>query len=505
MKNLFLISRSLFLGLFLIVFTQSCTDLDEELFDQVTTDSFFQSDEEFISALGQSYTTLYGYMGDFYGLQEVSSDEMVVPTRGADWDDGGHWRRLHQHQYNPLDPLVGGGWTFAFGGINTCNRLIFQFEELNNPSATTFIGELKVLRAMYYWFLLDLYGNVPLVTDFDVPLDFAPSTSSRAEIYAFVDQEIRDNIGGLTRTVGADAYGRMNFWAAKMLQAKLYMGAEEYTGTPQWQAAADATAEIINSGNFSLAPNFFDNFVVANEGSPEFIFAIPYDQVFAQGNNLVVRTLHYGSQATYNLTAQPWNGYSSVQEFYESFGEDDIRRESFIVGPQFTAAGARILDSGAEEDDPDGPPLTFTPEINELGPNALRQAGARVGKFEFALGSTQHMSNDMPIFRYSDVLLMRAEALFRLGQTGGEALDLVNQIRARAEAAAFTELTEESLLAERGREMFAEGYRRSDLIRFGKFNEAWRFKDASSPTKNIFPVPASQLDANPNLTQNPGY
>ncbi|MEM9934480.1 MAG: RagB/SusD family nutrient uptake outer membrane protein, partial [Bacteroidota bacterium] len=128
MKNLFLISRSLFLGLFLIVFTQSCTDLDEELFDEVLEENFYQSDDEFIAALGQSYTTLYGYMGDYFGLQEVSSDAMVVPTRGADWDDGGHWRRLHQHQYNPLDPLIGGGWTFAFGGINTCNRLIFQFE-----------------------------------------------------------------------------------------------------------------------------------------------------------------------------------------------------------------------------------------------------------------------------------------------------------------------------------------------------------------------------------------
>ena len=505
MSKLFFISRSLFLGLFLVVFTQSCTDLDEELFDQVTTDSFFQSDEEFISALGQSYTTLYGFMGDYFAAQEVSTDEMVVPTRGADWDDGGHWRRLHQHQYNADDPIIGGAWNFGFGGINTCNRLIFQFESLNNPSATAFIGELKVLRAMYYFFLLDVYGNVPLVTDFDVPLDFAPSTTSRAEIYAFIDQEIRDNIGGLTRDVGGAAYGRMNYWAAKTLQAKLWMNAEVYTGTPQWQAAADATAEIINSGRFSLTGNFFDNFITANEGSSEFIFAIPYDQVFAQGHNLVMRTLHYGSQATYNLTAQPWNGYSSVQEFYESFGEDDARRESFLVGPQFAANGDPIIDSGTEPNDPDGDQLTFTPEINELGPNALRQAGARIGKYEFALGSTQHMSNDFAIFRYGDVLLMRAEALFRLGQTGGEALDLVNQIRSRAGAAAFTELTEENLLAERGRELFAEAWRRNDLIRFGRYNDAWRFKPASDPTKNIMPIPAGQIDANKNLTQNPGY
>lgn len=484
---------------------QGCTNLDEELFSEVTADNFFQSDEEFISALGAAYTSLYGFAGDAYGLQQVASDETVVPTRGNDWDDGGHWRRLHQHLYTPDDPLVGGGWSFCYSGIATCNRLIFQFNELGVEGSEVFTAELEVLRALFYYWLLDLYGNVPIVDRFDVADDFAPSTSSRTEVYNFIESEILRNLDNLTKTVDASTYARINYYVAQSILAKLYLNAEVYTGTAQWAKAKAATDEIINGGAYGLAGSYFENFVTENSGSPENIFMIPYDQVFAQGNNLVVRTLHYGSQATYNLTAQPWNGYSSMQEFYNSFEDDDVRKQIFIVGPQFAADGVtRILDSGAEDDDPDGPPLTFTAEINELGPNALRQAGARMGKWEFAQGSTEHLSNDYAIFRYSDILLMKAEVLMREGDQAG-ALDIVNQLRARAGVEAFTTLDEDTFLAERGREMAFEAYRRQDLIRFGKYGDAWWEKAASEECKELFPVPRAQLDANKNLTQNDCY
>jgi hypothetical protein len=140
-----------------------------------------------------------------------------------------------------------------------------------------------------------------------------------------------------------------------------------------------------------------------------------------------------------------------------------------------------------------------------LYPQSLRQAGARVGKFEFALGATPDLSNDFPIYRYSDVLLMRAEALWRISAASAEALTLVNQVRARAGVNALASLTADALLAERGREMFAEGFRRSDLIRFGKYNQAWWEKPVSAATKNIFPIPQPQILVNPSLVQNPGY
>ena len=482
---------------------QSCTNLDEELFSDVTTEQFFQDDNQFISALGSGYTSLYGFMGDFFAAQEVSSDEVIVPQRGQDWFDGGHWIRMHRQEYTSDDPVPNGTWNFLFGGVNTCNRLIFQFEELNAPGSEAFIAELKTLRALFYLWLLDTYGNVPIVDEFNVPADFAPSTESRASVYAFVEKEINDNIGLLPDAADLSTYGRMNRWVAEVMLAKLYINAEVYTGTAQWQKALDACNNVINSGNYSLAPAYFDNFKTDNGSSVENIFAIPYDQVFAQGNNLVMRTLHYSSQATYNLTAQPWNGYCSIQEFYSSFEDNDVRKGSFLTGPQFASDGTPITDPGAEAGDPDGPEINFTPELNEHFPNTLRQAGARIGKYEFALGATENLSNDVPIFRYADVLLMKAECEWRLGS--GDPLALVNEIRARAEVDPLGALTPEDLIAERGRELCFEAHRRSDLIRFGKFNDSWDFKDVTDATKNIFPIPKNQLDANPNLNQNPGY
>ncbi len=505
MKRKYLIGRMAFIGIFTTLFSLSCTDLDEEVFDQVTSDNFFNTEEEFVAALGAGYTGLYGLMtnANVYSLQEVTSDEMAVPTRGADWDDGGNWRRLHTHGYTLDDDRIRDGWNFCFGGISTCNRLIAQFEEIPSDNSAAFIAELKGLRGLYYYWLLDLYGNVPIVTGF-ADADPNPSTRPRTEVYNFLEQELTAIAGDLTQTVGGAAYARVNYYTVQAILAKLYLNAAVYKGSPEWAKASAACDEIINSGRFSLASNYSDNFIAENQGSPEFIFAIPYDEVFATGFNLAQMTLHYGSQGTFNLQEQPWNGFCTLEEFYNSYEDGDLRKaNNFIVGPQFTSTGAPVVDGAAEADDPDGPELNFTPEISSLG-RALRQQGARVGKFQFETGAQQSLNNDFAIFRYSDILLMKAEAEFRLGNTG-VALSLVNQIRERAGVAPFTTLTEDNLLAERGREMFSETWRRSDLIRFGKYNDPWWEKPATDPHVNIFPVPRSQLDANPNLQQNPGY
>ncbi len=507
-------------ALLFVSVNQSCTDLEEDLFDAVTADNFFKTEEEFVSALGAAYAQLgsYGGNGTIYPLQEVTSDEVVVPTRGNDWNDGGNWRRLHTHDYNSEEPAINGMWSFGFGGVSNCNRLIFQFEGLDVEGKEAFISELKVLRSLYYWWLLDAFGNVPIVEQFDVPADFQPPNNTREEVYAFIEQSVLDNVSNLSRETGQSTYGRMTYWAAQALLANLYLNAEVYVGKEEYAKAAAASDEIINSGNFGLAGNYFDNFASNNSTSPEFIMAIPYDRVFLGGFNLPAMTLHYGSQATYNLTFQPWNGFCSLEEFYDSYEDGDLRKGkpnteegpsgvpgNFLVGPQFSSGGERLEDSGAEPEDPDGPPLTFTAEINEIQPRALRQAGARIGKFEFALGQTENLDNDFPIFRYADILLIKAEALWRQNPGDAEALNLVNQIRERADVDPFTELTADNLLAERGREMFSENKRRTDLIRFGRYNDAWWEKPASEPHVQLFPIPRAQLDANKSLTQNPGY
>jgi hypothetical protein len=491
----------------LAIVNQSCTDLEEEIFSQVTADNFFQSDEEFISALGAAYTTLYGMYGTpgVIGIQEISARHLVVPTRGQDWDDGGHWRRLHQQEWNSEDPATNGAWGVLFGGVSTCNRLIFQFEQLNNPSTTPFLSELKALRAVYYYWLLDIYGNVPIITSFDVdPASITQST--RAEVYNFVESELTGALSNVTSAKDGSTYGRVNQDVINTALTKLYLNAEVYTGTAQWSKAAAAAQAVISTGNYSLTGNYRDNFITDNSGSSEFIFAIPYDKVFAGGFATPAQTLHYASQATYNLTFQPWNGWSTLEDFYKSYEDGDVRQaNNHISGPQFSSGGERLMDDGAEPFDVDGPPLTFTPEINELGPNACRQCGARIGKFEFALGSTNNLSNDFPLFRYADVLLMRAEALWRMNPGDAEALDLFNQIRTRAGLAAATEITADALLDERGHELFMEGHARTDEIRFGRFLEARWEKAAQEECKTLFPIPKSQIDANANFSQNPCY
>jgi hypothetical protein len=226
-------------------------------------------------------------------------------------------------------------------------------------------------------------------------------------------------------------------------------------------------------------------------------------------------TLHYSSQSTFDLGAQPWNGYCALQEFYDSYDDADLRkgtpgdqtaRGNFHVGAQFASDGTtRLIDASAELGDPDGQDLTFTPEINEIAPGAFRQAGARIGKYEYAIGAQDNLDNDFVMFRLGEMVLNAAEAAYRLGNSG-DALASVNQIRTRAGMADFTALTDADMLAERGRELFMEGVRRSDLIRFGQYSRTWFGKTAASDaTKNLMPIPRVQVAANPNLAQNPGY
>lgn len=529
----------LLFGLIVPMTNQSCTNLDEELFSELTEANFPQTEEEFVSALGAAYTSLYQLCNhnSMNSLQEISSDEAMIPQRGADWFDGGQWLRVHRHEMNANEESVNGGWNFCYNGISNCNRLIELFEGLveegkvSADDANTFIGELKTLRALYYYWLLDIYGNVPIVTGF-ADAEAQPATRPRAEVYAFVESELAENVPTLTKEKNGQTYARINYWTGKALQAKLYLNAEVFSGTAKWTEAQAAADEIINSGLYSLEANYFDNFSTDNSGSGENIFVIPYDQVFATGFNLPQMTLHYSSQFTFDLQQQPWNGYCSLQEFYNSYDADDLRRDgppgrgygNFITGQQFLAGGGtEITDPSVEgwvQDtatgewsprvpqpavfDPDGPGVVFTPEINQHFPNALRQAGARIGKYEFAIGATPELDNDYPIFRYADILLLKAETLMRSGNSG-DALALVNQVRGRSGAADLAALTMDDLLAERGREMFFEGARRQDLIRFGKFGEEWDFKPTSDATKELMPIPANQLNANPNLSQNPGY
>jgi hypothetical protein len=492
--------KSLLVGGLVAMTMGSCWELEQEVLSGITQEELQQNvTPELIEVLKQSaysaVVTNWGGHGGLYSIIEVSSDELAIPQKGADWEDGGIWLRNHRHTWISTDGPYNGAWQYAFRIVGESNLLLQQYPDLADLGA-----ELRVLRALAYLWLIDNFGNVPIIRETD--RGGSPSQNTRQEVFQFIESSILENAEFLTKN---NTRTNLNYWTAHMILAKLYLNAEVYTGTARWADAEAALDVIINEGPYSLAPNFFSNFSTTNDNSPENMFTLPYDANNAGGFNIHQMTYHYSTQQTFELQEQPWNGYTALEEFYNSYEEEDVRKNSLREGLQFRSDGVTpITDASAEANDPDGPEINFTPNINELAPNALRQAGTRVNKFEIQLGAAPNLSNDFPIFRYADALLMKAEAAWRQGKSA-VALQFVNQVRERANVAPLTALDPDILLAERGRELFAEGHRRSDLIRFGKYNDAWWEKAQSAPFRNLFPIPENQLQANPNLTQNPGY
>ncbi len=516
MKKIRITFQILLVAILIGGFSQSCTKLDETVYSDLNGDKLFSDPDNLIYGLGVAYTNLYQLVGHKYGVvgMEAGTDLCVVPQRGGDWYDGGEWIRYHRHEWTPQEAYISRWWNILYYGVNTCNRLIYTFESLEGVDTKPAIAELRGLRALYYWWLVDIYGNVPIVDKFDVPADYKPATSSRKEVYDFIENELKEIMPSLSKNTGLEYFGRINYYVAQTILAELYINAEVYTGTPQWDKA-EAAVDTVMEGGYSLAGNFFSNFEEDATASPEYILGLHFDRIDAAAFEIHLFTLHYNLADKYKFEDNCWNGISAQESFFHLFDADtnDIRRKSILFGFQYFDDGTPVEDPSYEKfnpqdptyRDPDGAPLNLTPEINMLEPKCLRQAGARVAKYPFIVGSDRYTSNDVPIFRYADILLMKAELRLRAGDAAG-ALDYVNQVRARAGATPLTEITMETLLDERARELFAEGHRRTDMIRFGVYNDArWEKPDVSPDYTTIWPIPQAQIDVNPNLVQNPGY
>jgi starch-binding outer membrane protein, SusD/RagB family len=490
-----------YLALAGILTMASCTNLDESVFGVVPKDGFGKTPEQLAALLGPAYSGLRGYAWNIHNA-EVTTDVGLVPTRGKDWYDGGNWLNYNRHTWTTTHGPINDIWGWIYeSGVNPINQLIPQV-----PGNTVAIAELRAVRAFYYFLAMDYFGNVPVITETTTG---TATTTPRAQVYAFVEKELTEALPNLSNTVGGSYYGRINKLAAQAILAKVYLNAGVYTGTPQWQKAADACTAIINSREFSLETNYLSNFAVQNDKSKENIWAIPFDRFQAGGMNIAYRTLHYQSQSTYNLSGQPWNGFCTIAEFYNSFSSTDVRRNMFISGVQYGADGKALKDDNGKD-------LNFDPamtkdEMTSADPE-FQGAGVRLGKYEIQRGNTvPDQDNDWAMFRLADVYLMRGEALFRLGKTT-EALPDFNVVRARAGVTAWTtaQLTLDNILAERGRELAWEAWRRNDLVRFGEFNKVGgkftsKFMKEPAAKTLLFPIPQQRRDANPGLTQNPGY
>ena len=478
------------LGLFTALALAGCTDLTEPVYDAIPSDQFLKTDAQIKAALGPAYSGLRGITWDWFNPSEASSDELIVPTRGGDWYDNGDWLQYSRHTWTPSHGPINGMWGFIFGNISQVNQLIPAVQ-----SSKAAVDELRAIRAIYYSMAIDAFGNVPIITD----NKGTGSTSQRADVYAFIEKELLESIPSLPT---GKAYSRVTQDAGNMLLAKLYLNAGVYKGTPEWQKAYDAINKVINSKNYSLASSTLANFTTQNQGSNEAIFNIPFDSFLAGGLNFQMRTLHYANQQTYGLGNAPWNGFCTLADFYNSFDPKDERSKMWIVGQQYSASGAKLLDAKNQ-------PLAFIADWEKdqmTDADAVYQiAGARSQKYEIQRNNPNgDQDNDYVFFRLADAILMRAEAAFRLGKTA-DALADVNSIRKRSNVEPLTTLTAEAILAERGREFAWEGWRRNDMIRFGVFSNERKFMKNTNKSRELFPIPQPRIDANPNLKQNPGY
>ncbi|MCJ8209018.1 RagB/SusD family nutrient uptake outer membrane protein [Mucilaginibacter sp. RS28] len=529
----------------IVLIGYSCTKLNDTNFANIISSEFKPTASDVAALVGVPYTNwrtleLGRSANAIWRTNELAGDEEVIPARPNGWVDGGIYRRMHEHKWTADDDNSYQIWTNAYAGITNCNRLLYQLQNNLIPITSgkdSLMAELKVLRASFYYPLCDFFGNVPIITKFDVPAGFLPTQSSRSDVYNFIISEITTNLPLLNQKNDGTTYGRFNKWAALALLAKMYQNAQVYTGTAHWTDCISACDQIINSGLFNLEAVQASVFATNNSGSKEIIFAIPFDNLYtADGNTawtLHMETLQPENQATYNFQNSPWGGICAEPQFINTFDPDDNRlKANWIQGQQYTASGAILMGT---MDKFSGKPLAY---INQLpGVDSSQEVhGFRLGKYEIQQGELVGMSNDFPLFRYADVLMMKAEAALRNGD-GATAASLVTQVRQRnfvnnpgkavvtaAQLAGPTvydyglrnhlATTHESVsdiqygrfLDELGWEFAQEGRRRQDLIRFGVLTKkSWLSHSPNGDYRTLMPIPTSALHTNSNLKQNPGY
>ncbi|WP_437920339.1 RagB/SusD family nutrient uptake outer membrane protein [Sphingobacterium sp. LRF_L2] len=529
----------------------SCSDLDVDIKSQYT--EFPNSERAAEAILADVYAAYRGALGrDHWMAQTLSGDEAVSVSMGTDWYDGGRYREFHVHNWTADNGLLPSMWNDASTGITLANNAIILFgEEKENLTAPA-----RAIRAYYYFLLMDNFGAVPLITG---PVDEVPARTSRAEICRFIESELLDVKDLLPTTVSIATYGKATKYMAEALLAKLYLNWAVYMAddvanyTPAMSneklnevvAMCDA---IIASGQFNLTSHKFMAKFRPDNGYQvkDFIFAMPYDREAQQGMTYSRFWIHRSAQSQFATLPQSVGGTFRVLPTYlDKFNlEGDERNASYIGGKQYywsnytedktrpflITTSKRGIDqdySGTDADTQFSWQLETTRDITLRADGAAtlnvgndqkgRSMGYRSIKFYMDVAVTaanqRNQSNDVPIFRYADILLMKAEAILRgAAATNGETpQSLVNQIRAYVSAPALTTTpTLQDLLDERAREFADESWRRNDLIRYGKFEDNWGFRSLypagmTEKFRRIFPIPTTVLNVNTHWIQNNGY
>lgn len=529
----------------LIGLTTSCTDLDVPVKSQYTKYPSSEVAQE--AQMADVYYHLRGTLGRRYSeAQALASDEWVGISFGGDYFDSGTYAHTCLHNFYNTDPSI-GWYADVASGISKANRVIVNMGgEDADPKA---IAPARAMRAFYHFILMDSYGDVP-VLDAIPGEDEAVERKPRAEVARFIESELLDVIPYLSETNDETTYGKPNKWMAEALLVKLYINWPVYTAASvdQYDAATAKNEklndcvkycdEIIKSGKFSIsegATGYRSKFF-PNNGSQikDFIYAMPYHTTEATG-------MQYGRPRTWRQAKGNFASYYGMQlsnscggnfsmtpEMSDLFTlQGDDRNDNILAGQIYMYDPTTY----AKTNTPftyNGEPVVLTKDI-ELDPSKEDKTALDVGKnlkgwcqgyksvkwfvIDEDYRNGRNQSNDLPIFRYADILLTKAEAIARGAQAtnGDTAASLFNQIRSYVHAPQVSNPTLQDIYDERGREFFDENWRRNDMIRFGHFEDEYGFHKKDMPTasfdkrRRVFPIPHDVMQQNTNWTQNAGY
>ena len=500
--------------LFVAVLMNGCSFLEEHPSSALTEEKAFGS----MTALrNNAVLSVYMYLGGnadsqglqgtgrgVYDLNSLTTDEQIIPTRGGDWYDGGYWQDLHNHAWTADDRSIRDTWDYLFKVVMLTNSGIAHIEAYDQPDKDTTLlaaykAELRAVRAMYYWYLLDLYGRVPIVTCTDIPTEEV-QLASRKEVYDFAVKELQESMPLLPQDVANEPlgqyYGRMTYYVASFVLMKLWLNHVVYTGTEQ-PALYDSIVNYADKLSlfYELETNLRANFSLDNDRSRENIYVIPREVgKYVAQYKYEHRTLHYNHAAALGMGGE--NGTSATLETLDVFdyktAQQDPRFELYFYYDTVWVDNKMIYREDGKT------PLVYEPDkvaLDVSGTPYEKTAGERLNKYEHDPNGIQDCNvakNDIVLFRYADVVLMKGEAKLRKGQS---AYAEIKKVRDRVGAGEIVSPTLEDIYEERWRELMWEGWHRNDMIRFGKW----------TGHTTVFPIPQDMLLIHNDWKQNTGY
>lgn len=531
MKNKFLKIIALVLGIFISV--TACTDLDLEPYGELTSIQVYENFDNYVQVLAKMYAGLAiggqsgpdgrgdiigqdegasTYIRAFWKLQEITTDEAIIS-----WNDEG-LPTLNTMTWSSDNGFIAAMYYRIFYQITLASEFIREtsdanmadrgISEENQVTARLYRAEARFLRALSYYHALDMYGNVPFITEANTIGSFFPTQINRRDLFNYIEEELLSIIPDMVAPRQHE-YARADQAAARMLLAKMYLNAEVYIGEARYTEAIAQLNEILGSG-YTLEPVYEHLFFADNDQSNEIIFPIAYDQMNTQafgGATFLVNGAIGGNMAQFYNFGVPggWAGMRARPELVNLFpgvnGAPDSRGRFHTDGQQLNVENISVFQDGYGV-------IKFR--------NINRDTGTRP-----AGPINDQVSIDFPMFRLADAYLMYAEAVLRGGSGGNsqQALSYINELRTRAYGNATgnisaNQLNLDFIIDERARELKWEATRRTDLIRFGRFTGSayvWQWKGGNyngtgvGEFRNLFPIPQADLIANPSLQQNPGY